>query len=174
VVTTRLVSLVDVAVPTRLAVVNREFLAPWDPVHPDVDFTEDGQVAAVLAALSRHRDGTAVPHAILDEDGDVAGRITLNGIVRGPFQSCSVGYWVSEERNGRGIATAAVGAILRVAFDELGLHRAQAETLPPNTASPTVLLRNGFERIGMAPAYLRFAGEWQDHLLFERAAPPLA
>ena len=99
------------------------------------------------------------------------GRITLNAIVRGPFLSCSVGYWVNDADCGRGLATAAVGEIVRVAFDELGLHRVQAETLLHDVASRRVLERTGFGRIGMAPAYLRIAGTWQDHLLFQRLNP---
>jgi hypothetical protein len=31
-----------------------------------------------------------------------------------------------------------------------------------------VLLRNGFTRIGLAPAHLRIAGRRQDRLLFQR------
>jgi len=34
-------------------------------------------------------------------------------------------------------------------------------------ASQRVLTGNGFERIGIAPKYLRIAGEWQDHILFQ-------
>jgi ribosomal-protein-alanine N-acetyltransferase len=109
-----------------------------------------------------------VPHAILDDTGAVVGRITLNTIVRGPFQSCSVGYWLSEDRTGRGLATQAVDEIVSLAFDTLGLHRVEAGTLVDNVASQRVLARTGFERIGLAPAYLKIAGRWQDHVLFQR------
>ena len=30
-----------------------------------------------------------------------------------------------------------------------------------------MLERNGFVRIGVAPAYLNIAGEWQDHALYQ-------
>ena len=80
------------------------------------------------------------------------------------FCSADLGYWVSQEYNGRGVATAAVAAVVRRAFDELGLHRVQAGTLVHNLGSQQVLLRNDFTRIGLAPAYLRIAGRWQDHL----------
>jgi ribosomal-protein-alanine N-acetyltransferase len=53
------------------------------------------------------------------------------------------------------------------ARDELGLHRLQAATLPHNEASQAVLTRVGFERIGFAPSYLKIAGEWQDHVMFQ-------
>ncbi len=57
------------------------------------------------------------------------------------------------------------------AFRELGLHRVQAETLPENTASQRALERNGFARYGFAPKYIRIAGEWRDHVMFQVLAP---
>ena len=54
-----------------------------------------------------------------------------------------------------------------MAFGELGLHRIQAGTLLHNTGSQRVLERNGFQRFGVAPQYLRIAGQWQDHALYQ-------
>ena len=168
---TRLICLNDAAALETLLRVNREFLAPWEPVRPDDYVTLAGQQAAIAEVLARYRDGSAVPHVIVDSSGRIVGRITLNGIVRGPFQSCSVGYWVGAADNGRGLASAAVADIIRVAFGELGLHRIQAETLLHNAASQRVLQRNGFSWIGTAPAYLKIAGRWQDHHLYQVLNP---
>jgi ribosomal-protein-alanine N-acetyltransferase len=164
---TRLVTLDDVPVLVQLLRANRDFLAPWEPIRGDEYFTVEGQEAVIGEALYRYADGSLLPHVVLDESGHVVGRITLNGIVRGPFQSCSVGYWVSAAANGRGLATAAVRHLKRVAFDELGLHRLEAGTLLHNVASQRVLERNGFVRFGVAPAYLNIAGRWQDHALYQ-------
>jgi ribosomal-protein-alanine N-acetyltransferase len=57
--------------------------------------------------------------------------------------------------------------MMRVAFEELGLHRIEAGTLLHNVRSQRVLERNGFVRFGVAPAYLKIAGAWQDHVLFQ-------
>ena len=112
-----------------------------------------------------------MPHVILGAQGEVVGRITLNTIVRGPFQSCSVGYWVGARYNGHGYATAALGDLKRFAFGELGLHRIEASTLRDNVRSQRVLEHNGFALIGMAPNYLKIAGAWRDHVLFQALAP---
>jgi ribosomal-protein-alanine N-acetyltransferase len=170
--TTRLVRLDDVPVLAELHRANREFLAPWEPIRGEDYFTVEGQRAVVRAALERHEQGATLPHVIL-ESGQVVGRITLNEIVRGPFQSCHLGYWVGAADNGRGVATAAVRAITRVAFGEMGLHRIEAGTLLHNVASQRVLERNGFARFGVAPKYLNIAGQWQDHAMYQlvTAAP---
>lgn len=146
---------------------NRDYLAPWEPVRPDVFFTAAGQQAVIDAKLALHQAGSEVP-MILSEGGRVIGTITLTGIVRGPFLSANLGYWIDEGCAGRGLGTAAVAAVVETAREILGLHRIQAATLLQNAASQRILEKSGFERIGLAPQYLKIAGQWQDHLLFQR------
>jgi len=170
--TTRLVQLSDAPALTETLRRNRDFLAPWNPVRPESFFTLVGQRAGIRAVLAEYQQGTRLPHVILADDGQVAGRITLNEIVRGPFQSCRMGYWVAAEYNGRGLATGAVREIIRVAFEELGLHRIEAGTLLHNVRSQRVLERNGFVRFGVAHAYLCIAGRWQDHAMYQVVKEP--
>ena len=153
---------------------NREFLAPWEPIRPDSYFTVAGQQDAVATSLALQAADRGHSWVILDETGSVAGRINLNNIVRGPFQSASVGYWLSQDAGGRGLATRAVIEVTEVAFGLLGLHRLEAGTIPENHRSQAVLLRAGFERFGYAVAYLNIAGRWRDHLLFQRITPTVS
>jgi ribosomal-protein-alanine N-acetyltransferase len=164
---TRLVTLDDVPALTRLLVDSREFMTPYEPSRPEEYFTEARQHDLVAEALEACEQGLSLPHVILDDEGAVAGRITLNTIVRGPFLSCAVGYWVGVDQGGRGLATRAVAEIKRVAFDDLGLHRIEASTLLDNVRSQRVLDRNGFTRIGLAPNYLKIDGRWQDMAIYQ-------
>lgn len=150
---------------------NREFLAPYEPVRQERYYTPEFQRELIELALAEARDGTGY-RCVIEHEGDIVGMISLSTIVRGPAQSASLGYWVAEAVNGRGFATEAVRQMLALAFGELGLHRVEAGTLPHNLASQRVLSRNGFERIGLARAYLHIAGSWQDHILFQRLAQP--
>ena len=165
----RVVSPDDADVLADLLSRNRGFLAPWDPVRDDDYFTPDGQRTLLSRSLRRSRQGLDWP-GVVTVDGALVGRVNLNNLIRGAFCSADLGYWVDQAHNGRGVATAAVAAVVRLAFGELGLHRVQAGTLPHNRGSQRVLERNGFTRIGMAPRYLQIAGRWQDHLLFQRLA----
>jgi ribosomal-protein-alanine N-acetyltransferase len=88
--------------------------------------------------------------------------------VLGPFRSAWLGYWIAADRQGRGLATAAVERVCRIARETVGLHRLEASTRPDNLASQRVLEKSGFEPIGMAPRYLHIGGEWRDHRLFQR------
>jgi ribosomal-protein-alanine N-acetyltransferase len=170
VVTTRLVAPGDAADLAALLTANRDFLAPWEPFRPEEYFTAEGQRAYLEDVLRQTDAGATLPHVILDDDGEIIGRITLSGISRGPFLSASLGYWVAEPATGRGLASAAVARMVKLAFDELGLHRVEAGTLVHNAASQRVLERNGFQRYGLAPRYLRINGEWRDHILFQLLA----
>jgi ribosomal-protein-alanine N-acetyltransferase len=163
---TRLVTVQDAPVLADLLAVNRQYLAPWEPIRPDGFFTTDGQRQVITDALLHYERDAIVPHVILLEGG-IVGRVTLTNIVRGAFQSCNVGYWVDCAHTGRGVGSAAVAEIVGVAFARLGLHRVEAGTLAHNIASQRVLEHNGFVRFGMAPAYLSIAGSWQDHVLYQ-------
>ncbi len=99
-----------------------------------------------------HRDADLRHRFLILLDGTEVGVLSISNLVRGPFQSANLGYWVAQEVNGRGVGTRAVGEACRWAFGPGGLHRLEAGTLTDNIASQRVLERNGFERIGLAPS----------------------
>ena len=167
----RPIELGDARVLAQVVAASADHLRPWEPTRPPAYFTEAGQRVAVGSALAAAASGASAPFVIESDDGELLGRLTLSGITRGALQSCAMGYWVRGDRVGRGHATRAVAAALEHAFGRLSLHRVQAETLPENAASQRVLERNGFVRFGYAPQYLRIAGEWRDHVVFQVLAP---
>jgi ribosomal-protein-alanine N-acetyltransferase len=143
-----------------LHVRNKEFLAPYDPVRGDDFYTLEAQRARIAEA--------GRTSWLIVDGGEPAGFIGLSNLVRGPLQSAVVSYWVDQERNGRGLCSAALAEVMQFAFGELALHRLEAGTLPDNYASQRVLEKNGFERYGYAKRFLLIGGEWRDHVLFER------
>jgi [ribosomal protein S5]-alanine N-acetyltransferase len=164
---TRLLSPGDAPVLAELYTVNKEFFAPFEPVRTAAFYTVEGQRKSIGMLLEEHQHGRNLPHVILDGNGEVIGRITINTIVRGASQSGTVGYWVSEHASGAGYATRAVAEIKRIAFGQLDLHRLEAGTLVHNVRSQRVLERNGFQRYGLAPRMLRIGGKWQDHIMYQ-------
>lgn len=59
--------------------------------------------------------------------------------------SCAeIGYYLSKDYWGRGIATLAVGAVVAYGFGRLGLRRIEATADSQNFASARVLEKNGF------------------------------
>jgi ribosomal-protein-alanine N-acetyltransferase len=157
---------------------NRAHLAPFAPTRDPEFFTEHCQATRLAALLAEHEQGRAYPY-VIEVDGRPAGRATVTNVARGPFCSGSLGYWVAAAHTDRGLATRAVGHVVADCFTGHGLHRVEAATLVDNHASQAVLRYTGFTLIGRAPRYLRIAGQWRDHLLFQRLAddsapPPVA
>jgi ribosomal-protein-alanine N-acetyltransferase len=152
----------DSDVVASLLRANREFLAPYEPLRDERFFTSEGQRERIEASSS-------VSLAII-VDGAMVGGVTISDLLYGPFRSANVGYWVARRLNGRGLATRAVGEAVEIAFGKLDLHRLEAGTLVDNVASQRVLEKNRFERIGLARRYLQIAGEWRDHLLYQRTS----
>ena len=168
---TRLVSADDAEPLARLLTDNRDYLAPWSPLQDDAYFTAAGQGEVIARQLANYERGAMLPLLIIDGGGEIAGSLNLNSIIRGAFQNASVGYWVSQDRAGRGLASAAVADVIGIAFSDLGLHRLDAATLLHNTPSQRVLTRSGFRPFAVAEAYLKIAGKWQDHILFQLRNP---
>lgn len=146
---------------------NREHLAPWEPVRADDFYTDVGHAMSIATKLNRLAAGIDFPCVLVAAE-QVVGTITLSDIVRGAFLNAHVGYWVDRDFTGRGIGSAAVEAMIDVARTKLGLHRIQAATLSHNVPSQAVLEHAGFQKIGFAPKYLKIAGSWQDHTLYQR------
>ena len=158
----------DGAALSRAYLANREHLAPWEPLRTEAFFSVEVQERSAQQCVEESAAGRSARFVIESDDGEVRGRVNLNNIVRGAFWSADLGYWVDVSRLRRGLASRSVAQVAEYARSELGLHRLQAATLLHNIGSQRVLLENGFERIGFAPKYLRIAGEWQDHILFQR------
>ena len=152
---------------------DRAFLEPFEPDRDEAYYTLKVQRQILAKADADRAAGAAFAFAIVERSsGAIVGTITLSMVVRAAWQNAMLGYWVAQASGGRGYATAAVGRVVALAFDEhgLGLHRVQAGVMPRNVRSIRVLEKNGFRREGLAERYLRIAGVWEDHLLFARTA----
>ena len=95
--------------------------------------------------------------------GAIVGVININAIVRGLFQSGYLGYYVGERFAGRGYMSEGLLLVTRYAFEELKLHRVEANIQPGNVASIALARKCGFRKEGYSPRYLMIGGEWRDH-----------
>lgn len=97
------------------------------------------------------------------QSGRIAGVVNLNEIVRGVFQSAYMGYYGVTGMHGRGLMAEAVSLVVTEAFEELGLHRLEANIQPDNEPSRALVKRLGFQQEGYSHRYLKIGGEWRDH-----------
>jgi RimJ/RimL family protein N-acetyltransferase len=104
-----------------------------------------------IAGQERH--GFSLWAVELRDTGELIGVTGLQHLSEGP--EIEVGYRFLRERRGRGYATEAARAAIRFGFDELGLERIVAVTLPTNRASRNVLEKCGLGFVGVVHVYGR-------------------
>ncbi|MFC8227817.1 GNAT family N-acetyltransferase [Streptomyces sp. NPDC057287] len=146
---------------------DKQAYARWLPARPAEFYTPDGQASAIESLLASHGKGLAWPGVVVSDE-TVVGQVGISSILRGPFQKGFLGYWVSSLHQGTGHASRAVGLALRIAEDELNLHRLEAHTQLENHASQAVLRRHGFRSWGIAHDHFYADGAWRDEVFWER------
>ena len=109
------------------------------------------------------RDDAVGLWARRNDDGALAGALTLSQIVLDPFRSAYLGYYAFVPHEGQGFMSDALALTLRHAFGTLGLHRVEANIQPDNAASIALVRRAGLRLEGFSPRYLKVAGRWRDH-----------
>ncbi len=116
------------------------------------------------AYLARYsQPGTEGFLVCLRSGGALAGIVTIDSIIRGRFQSASLSYAAFAPAAGRGYMSEGLALVLRHAFQELRLHRLEANIQPANHASLRLIRRLGFSQEGYSPGMLFIDGAWRDH-----------
>ena len=97
------------------------------------------------------------------DGGAMAGVIIIDSIIRGRFQSGSLSYAAFAPAAGRGYMSEGLALVLRYAFQDLRLHRLEANIQPGNRPSLSLVRRQGFRNEGYSPGMLFIDGAWRDH-----------
>ena len=144
---------------------NREWLRPWEAAAPP-GTTEPAITfpAFVRREQQAWKERRAFPF-VIEKDGALVGRASLNRIEWGAERGGSLGYWVSHDVAGQGIAPLAVVLLCEYALAQ-GLHRVEIAIRPENTASLAVARKLDLREEGMRHAYLFIDGAWRDHRIF--------
>jgi len=99
------------------------------------------------ALLAEQEAGVCAFYVLVAEDGSVLGRFNLVFVEDG---TAALGYRVAQHVAGRGVATAAVRELCRLAAARHGLRTLRAATARENAASQKVLTKAGFVPVGPA------------------------
>ena len=149
---------------------NAVHLEPWEPLRqPGFDQAASHKQALAFehqAFINRmmvrfwffKKEDTALIRPI--------GSAALTNIVRGVFKSCYLGYKIDVEEANKGYMTEALEKVVQVAFEEMGLHRIEANIMPRNARSIRVVEKLGFVNEGLSKDYLKINGKWEDHYHF--------
>lgn len=151
---------------------NRTFLTPYEPERPTDFYTTAGQKRELKNAYKMMRKGENVQFWIMPQDkSSVLGSVMLNQIFYGNMQSAFLAYRLAEKETGKGYAREAVAKVLEVGFQDLSLHRIEANIMPRNKPSQNLVKALGFKLEGMRASYIQIHGKWEDHFCFSLLNP---
>jgi ribosomal-protein-alanine N-acetyltransferase len=123
--------------------------------------TTKDEFSKYQARLSSDRHcGFLVIHRTTKE---FVGVININEVIRGAFQSGSLGYYAFEPHAGKGLMREGLTLVIKHAFGKLKLHRLEANIQPGNHASIAIVKNCGFVCEGLGRRLLKVRGRWQDH-----------
>jgi RimJ/RimL family protein N-acetyltransferase len=129
------------ALPLLAAVEGDADIVRYTRVPPDPD------EAFVRSWIRRYEngwdDGTSAGFAAVDEAGGLLGFASLVHLDLSAREA-ELGYLVSRQARGRGVATRAVVLLTRWSFDDVGLERLELLINPGNTGSERVAERAGY------------------------------
>jgi ribosomal-protein-alanine N-acetyltransferase len=148
----------------KLILGNRSWLRPWEATNPGAPNSFD--VRSQLRGLIRQLDDESGMPFVIEVQGVVQGQLNVANIMYGSVSSAVIGYWVSPEVAGRGVAPTSVALVTDYLMNQVGLHRVEIDVRPENTASLRVIEKLGFRYEGIKQRYIHINGDWRDHYIF--------
>lgn len=97
--------------------------------------------------------------------GKVIGSFGFLNKVPRHFRS-DIGFELSQDFWGQGIANEALEAVIKYGFEQLNLQRIQALIEPPNNSSQKLVERNGFIKEGLLRNYEFTCGKFDDLFMY--------
>ena len=143
---------------------NKLYLQPWEPLWSINELDRSSFVKRVRMFERLSHNDQAYSFLIYKSDNeDFIGEVNISNVQRGIIQSCTIGYWIAKDCEGKGMMSESLELVKEFIFNELKLHRIEAACLPHNMPSLKVLLKNGFIKEGTARKLLKINDKWQDH-----------
>ena len=143
---------------------NKLYLQPWEPLWSINELERSSFVKRVRMFERLSHNDQAYSFLIYKSDNeDFIGEVNISNVQRGIIQSCTIGYWIAKDCEGKGMMSESLELVKEFIFNELKLHRIEAACLPHNMPSLKLLLKNGFIKEGTARKLLKINDKWQDH-----------
>ncbi len=146
---------------------NRDHLSPWMPWAQDQSAA--GTADFIRGARDQERADGSFQAAIV-AGGRIAGVIGCHALDRANGR-VSIGYWIGERDQGRGLVTSAVSAVVDHAFDVWELHRVEIRVAVGNARSAAVCKRLGFVAEGILREAERFTDRYHDLVVYSMLEP---
>ncbi|MGN6586370.1 MAG: GNAT family N-acetyltransferase [Solirubrobacterales bacterium] len=152
----------DAAELHALVEANRAHLARWLPWAAGQELKDMEAFIAETEAQIARNDGFQV---CIAPDGPIIGVVGFHS-VDWANRNTTIGYWLTENAQGRGTMTTAVRALVDHAFDEWNLHRIEIHCAPANYRSRAVPERLGFQEEATLRETELIGGRYLDSVVY--------
>ncbi|MCU0748784.1 MAG: GNAT family N-acetyltransferase [Akkermansiaceae bacterium] len=149
---------------------NRQFLRRWLPWLDGVQSAEDTRRFLALQ-VQRFARGESL-HVTIFSQGSIAGVAAFNSIDRTNGIG-SIGYWLGEEFNGKGIMTSVVRDLVELGRTYYSLQKVEIRCATGNLRSRAIPERLGFRHEGTLRRAERVYEQWFDHEVYALLIDPL-
>ena len=142
---------------------SREYLERWLPWVSNVRNSDESR-RYIIGALQQFADSNGMAVAIRYQ-GKLAGVINLHFVDR-YSERTSIGYWLAEDFQGKGLITRACSLLIDHAFGPLELNRVEIRCASDNTRSRAIPERLGFKEEGTLRQTERVGDRLLDHVVY--------
>ena len=143
---------------------NLKYLSQWEPNLTERFTSIDAMKIFLKADCKNMLSGNSVRYwfSFKNSPDNIIGSINFQGIRRGPFKSCQIGYKIDKEFSGQGLTFEAANSAISSLFVIENIHRVEALIATDNLPSIHLAERLGFIQEGICREYVNINNQWKD------------
>lgn len=142
---------------------NREYLKQWLPWLDNNRYFQNTIDFIQISQIQYERNETI--QFVLMYMGKVAGVVGYHRI-DWLNRYTSIGYWIGEQYQGKGLVTKACARVLDYSFERIGLHRIEIRCATENLRSRAIPIRLGFKEEGLIRQAEWLYDHYVDHVIY--------
>ena len=141
---------------------NRRHLSPWLPWAANQLMSDTARYTERSRRQLAENNGF---QTVIELDGEIVGLVGFHG-VDWPNRKTTIGYWLDERHQGKGLMTRAVARLTEHAIDTWQLNRVEIHVAPENTRSRAIPQRLGSTEEGTLREAERVGGRYLDIVIY--------
>ncbi|HKL78892.1 MAG TPA: GNAT family N-acetyltransferase [Mobilitalea sp.] len=144
---------------------NKSVFEPWEPTRAATFYTLAYQKASLFAEYNLMLQGKLLRYWVFlkDNPNEIIGTFCFQNFLKGPYQSCSLGYKFSKKFHHQGYAYESIHKGIDILLEDHPVHRIESFIMPYNYPSIRLIEKLNFIYEGISYSYANINGNWTDH-----------
>lgn len=147
---------------------NRQYLRQFMP-WVDYNTTVADALTFISECRKNYAEGEGFSCCIVHQ-GKIVGTVGFHHIDKLNLKT-EIGYWLSQDSQGKGLMRESCKALIKYAFEELKLHRVEIRCAIDNETSQRIPESLGFTREGVLRGAMLLNGQFKDVFLYSLLNP---